>query len=346
MLLSTIKQMETVSEVTLTEEKIRNAYNSYSVSNFVCYGFKQIGITCFDKEKDKKFAYKLTDLGKICLKYKMYEKAIACFEESNAIYYNLDVSDDEINLINSLKLDNLKSIIVASKEINDYDSNKIIDTYNELSIIHSSGDNRDGTKYNECLTAISEIYQKNNNFNDALKILDKCDIESYTYKRILQKQAELLIRLEKYEDASQMYIKCITIHINNDTSNIPLECKELALMAVLCVIATKDLTKINDCYGIIEEKLINEFKNSFTTSSENKFIVSLIESIETNNMEMYKSACDKRNNSFPLTQIQEKLLNIGKELFTANNTANNIMTNTKLTMVNPDCDLSEENNIC
>ena len=277
------------------EIKFRSKLNSFSFFDW----FKN------PDEKKEKIALNLTTIAKRYHMEKKYIDAIRCAKESIEICLKLDGFDYQIK-------QNIKLLLMCLEIKNLYTNAELIKLYEYVKqIYYKIGDLEN---FNECCLKISTIYEKDDMINMALSELEKSVHNEFTNHKILEKKAELLIKISKYEEASHSYLKCANLCMNkNEMTNI-IYARPYFLMSILAIIATKNIEKINNCNNEILKQFINSTINSL--SIDGLFLTTLVKSFNNNDVDQFEKACIQYEKFEKLNQLQVKLLIISKEFFT------------------------------
>jgi len=272
------------------EKNIRSKQNNFSFLSF------------FEDKKEKKneLARNLRIVANKYFTEKKVFDAIRCIKESIQIFQEDESNDYEVR--QNMKL--LISYVETSKTI---DSTKFIELNEYMADIF--GYCRDNVSLNERYMEIAKFLDDTKKYEQALNILNKC-VDSDNYKNVLEMKGDLLIKLEKYEDASDAFLKSgEKVFLKNSISS-SIYCRKPLMMSILCALATKQS-------NIYNKKLENVLHicESFSSSQEGQCSINLIESLNLLDVDKFEETCKKYeaySNKFTRTQV--KLLLLAKEL--------------------------------
>lgn len=272
------------------EKNIRSKQNSFSFFSF------------FEDKKEKKteFAKNLRIVANKYFTEKKVFDAIRCIKESIQIFQEYESNDYEIK-------QNMKLLISY------VETSKIIDSTNFIKLneymANVFGYCRDNVSLNECYMEIAKFLDDTKEYEKALNILNKC-VDADNYKIVLEMRGDLLIKLEKYEDASDVFFKLGEKIFLRKSISSSVYSRKFFLMSILCALATKQSKiynkKIDNVLHICE---------SFISSQEGQLSTNLVESLNLLDIDKFEQSCKKYeaySNKFTRTQV--KLLILAKEL--------------------------------
>lgn len=276
---------------------------------------KELEILAYDKKKSSKgifssffnppsFDEEIADLfnkaGNSYIVEKQIEDAVRCYMLAYEEY-------DKLKNHDYYSMKNLMLAITNAKETNIFSCEKLIEL---LTIVaKNNGKNGKLKEHNEKYLEISEIYEQNNNIQQAIDVLDNCIyINSIYYDDILKKKAELMIKQFKYIDAGNVYEKIVENIIARDKKSSYYSSRQYATLSVLCALASNDLVCANN--------RCTKYKNydeMFDVDHDGKLACSVLISIENQNIRDFENSCDNYNRVLKLKSSYITLLTVAKK---------------------------------
>jgi tetratricopeptide (TPR) repeat protein len=246
---------------------------------------------------------------------KKISDAIRCYMTAYETY-------NKTNKYNSYySIMNLKLAINYARQINEYSEQKIISL---LTIVaqHYGNDGK-MKEHNDQYVEISKIHENNNVLQNAYKVLDMCvDVDNVSFDEIYKRKAEILIKMNKLTEASEICENIVTKIINRDKKILSCAtARKYELLAILSALATNDIVSTNNKINKFI-KLDDTFQNSY----EGTLVISLVDAFENNNILDFNTACSTYDKIMKLKSIHMSLLETIKQYviidYSNNNTDN------------------------
>lgn len=256
--------------------------------------------------KDEESARLFKEAGSKYVTEKKFPDAMRCFNESNMIYKTMKTERSTV-------LENLRMMIEYGKEVLKRD--ELIALYKEIGQYYSKeGGISNISKYNKQNLEISSIYEKDDDYENALKILNDCVADPYTEDNVSEAKVRLLLKLEQYEEVSNTYKKMAEKQLEKKFGNI------IARKNILMSVISGLVASIN--FGKEQYEYLDRLdkENSFERSTEGRFIISLLESLDSMNVENFEIACGSYDRIVKLTVDQVSILIKVKQYLTGKET--------------------------
>lgn len=232
---------------------------------------------------------------------KKFHDAVRCYMKAYTEYNKLAGYDH-------YAMKNLSLAVTYAKQTNAFKSDKLIECYTLMA--QNYGINGKMKEHNDQYLNISNIYEIDCNLLMALSVLDNCvDLNNLSSDEVIKRKSELLIKQNKYIEASKIYDQLIDTIINRDkkiTSCVT--CRQYSLLSVLCCIASNDLVSANN-----KCEKFNNLDDMFDTSYEGQLAINTLRAIETQNIADFELACENYNRILKLKPLHTALLTIAKK---------------------------------
>lgn len=271
------------------EQKARNLQNKTSI--FDLFGAKQ--------ERMEESAVMFKQAATKYFTEKEFENAIRCLKDSIKIYNKINSSVYNLE-------ENTKLLITFYKATDNCDQNELIKFHKNLADIYSmSGKMID---FNDQCMEISKIFENDGKFELALKELEYC-VDCKCYEKVLEKKADILLKLNKYGDASVVFKECGKKYITKSNITGTIFARPMFFMSMLCIMATKNIENSN-------KHLDNIIciDNTFANSVEGKCILNMIKALNCGNVNDFEQSCALYELTKRLTDQQVDLLILAKEM--------------------------------
>ena len=270
-------------------QEANNRLNKFSLTNLFDKTIKyETAIPLYERAGNLyKMSKRFDEAGDVFL------KAADCSMKLESEY---DIANYYINAYQCYKKTNMvKAIEYINKAINIYN-----DQCNYIQVVRYKKD-------------LAECYEYNGDYANALECYLMCmnilqiEDNSASLYLVQSKIAELYIKLKKYTDAADMYVKLVENIIENNS--LKFRANEYLMNALICTLAENDIVKAR--------KTMDKFceTNNFFVSTEFKLISEIMVAIETNDIERYTYSIKEYDNLKKLNNWQVNiLLNIQKEM--------------------------------
>ncbi len=233
--------------------------------------------------------------------------AMRCLKKSTQIYSGIKTCSVNVK-------ENIKLLIQYNKSVDNCDSNVLIKLYKELADIYSvSGDMMN---YNEQHIEIAKILEKDNKCEEGLEQLSHC-VDDKMYEKVLEKKADLLLKIKKYNEALKIFQAAGEKHIEKSKTVGSIYARPLFFMSMLCAMATKNLALINDHFNIL-----TNIDHVFQNSNEGKRIEEFVKALNDCNIDDFTNACKSYESCKKFTPQQIEMLLLARELIDGVNTNN------------------------
>ena len=251
--------------------------------------------------KDQECAELFKQAGSKYITEKDYVSAIRCLKQSNELYSQ---STDNGYLMCSV----IKLIIQYGKDVCTTD--EIVGYYVQLGEYYTTESNM--SYYNEQYVNIAKIYEDLNDYDTALTMLNKC-VDHKHGGKIIENKGHLLIKLEKYKEASDAFLELIEkMHAAGKMLYL---LGDHIFMFMLCFLASDDI--VGAKMGL---EFVSRFDSTFDKSTRGILIENIINALENNNTDEFESSCAQFDCMIKLKPNQVTLLTQVKSTIIGNST--------------------------
>lgn len=152
---------------------------------------------------------------------------------------------------------------------------------------------------------ISQIHEENGTLDVAINVLENCvNTHNLSYDEILDRKAELYIKLNKYNDAILQYETLINVGMSRDNKiYMIIQLRQYVLSIILCKLAMCDIVGATNAY-----KKYIELAETFEKSYEGCFSLKLINAVDIGDITEFQHVKAEYIRLIKLKQMQTVLI--------------------------------------
>lgn len=186
------------------------------------------------------------------------------------------------------------------------DRDELIATYLKIADHYSL--KSDMSRYNLQYIEIAKLHEQDEEYIEALKILNKCIEEKTNYDKVLEKRSTIQMKLEKFADASKTFESMAERQLKKTLGAF--SARKHICMSILCALVFD---------VVLAKNKFDHFTNTdhtFESSKEGTLVSQVLEAIYKNDVDGFEYACADFDRIVNLTPEQVLLLTKTKHSLT------------------------------